>query len=176
MLALRAAGQDPEKEMARLQHDPALKDWSADDPGRNGLRAVPLIGFVGPPDTFPRLSMGRFLSPDAEAGPESKALRDKVVIIAYEPAALQDAHPTPYALSLWHWPGSDMSGPEIHANIVETLLTGVFPRPVPGYLSSLYLIGVILAGGVLFYRLPPWPGLAAGWESPPGRALCLPAV
>ena len=33
---------------------------------------------------------------------------------------------------------------------------------MPVYLSSLYLIGVILAGGVLFYRLPPWPGLAAG--------------
>ena len=162
VLALRAAGLDPDAERARLQDNPALKAWSADDPGRNDLRAVPLIGFVGPPDTFPRLSMGRFLGPEAENDPEISGLKDKVVIIAYEPAALQDAHPTPYSLNLWRWPGSDMSGPEIHANIVETLLTGVFPRPVPGYLSSLYLVGVIMAGSVLFYRLPPLPGLAAG--------------
>ena len=58
--------------------------------------------------------------------------------------------------------GATWSGPEIHANIVETLLTGVFPRPVPGYLSYLYLVGVIMAGSVLFYRLPPLPGLVAG--------------
>ena len=162
VLALRAAGLDPDAERARLQDNPALKAWSADDPGRNDLRAVPIIGFVGPPDTFPRLSMGRFLGPEAENDPEIRGLKDKVVVIAYEPAALQDAHPTPYSLNLWRWPGSDMSGPEIHANIVETLLTGVFPRPVPGYLSSLYLVGVIMAGSVLFYRLPPLPGLAAG--------------
>ncbi len=103
-------------------------------PQGNDLRAFPMIGFVGPPDTFPRLSMGRFLGPEAENDQDIKGLKDKVVIIAYEPAALQDAHPTPYSLSLWHWPGNDMSGPEIHANIVETLITGVFPRPVPGYL------------------------------------------
>ena len=43
-----------------------------------------------------------------------------------------------------------MSGPEVHANIVETLLTGIFPRPVPVYLDSLYLAGVILTGRSLF--------------------------
>jgi adenylate cyclase len=55
-----------------------------------------------------------------------------------------------------------MSGPEIHANIIETLLTGRFPRPVPRYLSSFYLIGILTGGCILFYWLSPWRGLAAG--------------
>jgi adenylate cyclase len=161
-LAVRAAGQDPEAAIERLRYEPTLHDWSADDPQGPGLGAVPRIGFVGPPETFRRISMGRFLAPGADQDEEIKGLQDKVVIIAYEPAAMQDAHPTPYALSLWFWPGNDMSGPEIHANIVETLLTGVFPRQVPGYWSSIYLMGVILAGSVVFYRLPPRPGLVVG--------------
>jgi adenylate cyclase len=106
--------------------------------------------------------MERFLDPGAAEDEEIKGLRDKVVIIAYEPAALQDAHATPYALSLWFWPGSDMSGPEIHANIIETLRTGNVPRPVPVALGSLYLLAVLLAASLIFSRLSLLPGLAAG--------------
>jgi adenylate cyclase len=159
LLATRAAGKEPAGEIQRLKHDPALKDWSADDPSGVNLGAFPLIGYVGPPGTFPRLSFGRFLRPGAETDPEIRNLENKVVIIAYEPAALQDIHSTPYSLSLWKWPGNDMSGAEVHANIVETLLTGRWPRPVPGYLSALYLAVTLLVGGVLFYRLSSWQGL-----------------
>lgn len=163
VLAVRAAGQDPGVVLSQLQQDPALSDWSADNPQGPGLRAVPKIGFVGPPNTFRRISMGRFLGPEVDNAEDIKGLKDKVVIIAYEPAALQDAHPTPYAMSLWWWPGNDMSGPEIHANIVETLRTGAFPREVPGALRLLYLLGVILAASLVIYRLSPLPGLAAGF-------------
>ena len=52
LLAVRAAGQDPAGEIQRLQHDPALKDWSADDPSTVNLAVFPLIGYVGPPGTF----------------------------------------------------------------------------------------------------------------------------
>ncbi|OGR26973.1 MAG: hypothetical protein A2139_04430 [Desulfobacca sp. RBG_16_60_12] len=167
LLATRAAGRDPAAEIQRLKHDPALKDWSADDPGAVNLGAFPLIGYVGPPGTFPRLSFRRFLRPGAETDPEIRNLKDKVVIIAYEPAALQDIHATPYSLSLWRWPGSDMSGAELHANIVETLLTGRFPRPVPGYLSALYLAAALLIGGWLFYRL------SSGWGLVVSGLMCL---
>jgi adenylate cyclase len=159
LLATRASGQDPAGEIQRLKHDPALKDWSADDPGAVNLGAFPLIGYVGPPGTFPRLSFRRFLPPEAETDPEIRNLKDKVVIIAYEPAALQDIHATPYSLGLWQWQGSDLSGAELHANIVETLLTGRFPRPVPGYLSALYLAATLMIGGLLFYRLSSGRGL-----------------
>jgi adenylate cyclase len=161
LLAMRAASQDPAREIERLRHDPRLKVWSADDPQGLNAGAFPLIGFAGPPDTFPRLSMRRFLAPGAENDPAIKALNHKIVIIAYEPAALQDIHPTPYSLSLWKWQGSDMSGPEIHANIIETLLTGIFPKPLPRYLSFLYLLGVLLVAVPLLYCLSPWRGLVA---------------
>ncbi|MFA5112157.1 MAG: adenylate/guanylate cyclase domain-containing protein [Desulfobaccales bacterium] len=159
LLALRATGRAPAAALRRLEQDPALQDWSAEDAETVNLSAFPVIGFVGPPDTFPRLSFGRLLRPGADADPEIRQLKDKVVIIAYEPAALQDIHATPYSLSLWKWQGADMSGPEIHANIVETLLTGIFPRPVPTYLSRLYLVVVLVAAGILFYRLSTWRGL-----------------
>jgi adenylate cyclase len=161
LLATRLSGQDPAEELQRLQHDPALKDWSADDPSTVNLGVFPLIGYVGPPGTFPRLSFRRFLRPEAETDPDIRNLKGKAVIIAYEPAALQDIHPTPYSLSLWRWQGSDMSGAEVHANIVETLITGKAPRPVSGYLSALYLAALLIVGGLLFYRLSSWRGLAA---------------
>jgi adenylate cyclase len=161
LLALRAEKQDPAAATARLRLDPNLQLWSGVDPKGINASTFPIIGYVGPPDTFPRLSMRQFLAPDAANDPAIKALKDKIVIVAYEPAALQDSHPTPYSLSFWKWQGSDMSGPEIHANIIETLLTGTFPRPLPGYLTSLYLIGILLTGGVIFYRLSTWHGLAA---------------
>ena len=161
LLALRAQGRDPAGEMARLQGQAALKDWSGDNPSPAVLNSLPLIGFVGPPNTFSRVSMERFLAPGAAQDPDIQALKEKIIIVATEPNP-QDMQPTPYSLSLWGWPGSDdMSGPEIHANIIETLLTGIFPRPVPGYLRALYLCGVLLAGGALIYCLSPWRGLAA---------------
>lgn len=160
LLATRAEGRDPADEIERLQRQPALRHWSAADPEAAVLNALPLIGFVGPPDTFPRISMQRFLVPGAEQDREIQALKDKIIIIATDPNP-QDMQATPYSLSLWHWAGNDMSGPEIHANIIETLLTGLCPRPVPGYLRTLYLFGVLLAGSVLVYRLSPLQGLAA---------------
>ena len=116
----------------------------------------------GPRAPFRAFPSAGFSGPEAETDPEIRNLKDKVVIIAYEPAALQDIHSTPYSLSLWKWPGSDMSGAEVHANIVETLLTGKFPRPVPGYLRRpLPGLAALLIGGLLFYRLSSWRGLAA---------------
>jgi adenylate cyclase len=161
LLALKASNQNPASTIARLRHAPALQVWSAEDPRGVNDQAFPIIGFAGPPDTFPRLSMRRFLTPEAENDPAIRALKDKIVIIAYEPEATQDIHPTPYSLTLWKWQGSDMSGPEIHANIIETLLTGIFPRSVPDWLTSVYLISLLLLGSLVFYRLPPWRGLAA---------------
>jgi adenylate cyclase len=102
------------------------------------------------------------LSPGAENDAQIQALKNKVVLVAYEPETLQDIHPTPYSLSLLPWPGEDMSGPEIHANILETLITGIYPKPVPYFLSVLYLAGVIMASVASFHFLRPLSGLAAG--------------
>lgn len=162
LLAMRAEGRDPETVIDNLKRESAIQAWSADAPEPKIVKGLPRIGFVGPPKTFLRLSMLRLLSPDAENDSEIQGLKDKVVLVAYEPEALQDIHSTPYSVSFWPWPGNDMSGPEIHANIMETLITGIYPKLVPVYLSLLYLCIVILASALIFYFLRSLTGLAAG--------------
>lgn len=110
------------------------------------------IAFAGPPGTIPRISFRKLLAPEAHLDPQLQGLKDKVVIIAYEPSEVQDKHQTPYTRL--------MSGPEVHANIVETILTGRSPRPVPSAYRLVYLVMLFSLGIALFYRLSPIPGLA----------------
>ena len=118
------------------------------------------IAFSGPPGTVPRVSFQRFLGPDALQDPQIQALKGKVVIIAYEPSGLQDIHQTPYARGFFNIPARLMSGPEVHANIVETLLRGRFPRPVAAPWRLLYLAAILALGLALFFRFSPLWGLA----------------
>jgi len=118
------------------------------------------IGFCGPPGTIPRVSFRRLLSPGAASDPQVRGLKGKVVIIAYEPTGVQDIHPTPYSRGFLNIPGRLMSGPEVHANVVETLLTGRWPRPVPGPWRLMYLFMVLAVGTVGFFNLTPRQGLA----------------
>ena len=127
-------------------------------------QASPLLsflGFCGPPNTIPRISFRRLLLPGAEQDPQIRDLKDKVVIIAYEPSGIQDMHQTPYSRGFLHIPARLMSGAELHANIVETLLTGRRPRPVTIPYRLVYLVTVLALGTLLFFRLAPGPGLAA---------------
>ncbi len=128
--------------------------------GRN-YPPLSFIGFSGPPGTIPRISFRRLLLPGAEQDPQIRNLKDKVIIIAYEPSGIQDMHQTPYARGFLNIPARLMSGAEVHANIVETLLTGRVPRPVATPYRLVYLITVLTVGTVLFFRLAPGPGLAA---------------
>ncbi len=81
--------------------------------------------------------------------------------MTYEPSGSQDMHPTPYSLGFWLWGGRDMSGAEIHANVIETILTGKAPRPVTRFVDLAVLAGFMAAGMALFFRLSMWQGLAA---------------
>jgi len=125
------------------------------------IPSLSFIGFTGPPDTIPRISFRRLLLPGAEHDPQIRSLQDKVVIIAYEPSGIQDMYQTPYARGFLGIPGRLMSGAEVHANIVETLLTGRVPRPVAAAYRLIYLATIIVVGTLLFFRLSPGPGLAA---------------
>lgn len=120
------------------------------------------IGFVGPPGTIPRISFSRLLDPQAQGDPEIRKLKDKVVIIGADNTANQDMHLTPYAQRVLSMGGRLMSGPEIHANIVETILTGNFPRLVPSWFRISYMVAVLAAGTILFFKLSPWGGLGIG--------------
>jgi adenylate cyclase len=151
LLAVRAAGLDP-----------ARSEWSL---GRwkvaNRIHPI-TIGFVGPPGTIPRLSLNRLLNLRAESDHETQHLKGKVVIIAAEHVGHQDIHLTPYAHGFFGLEGRMMSGAELHANIVETLLTGRFPRSVPNWLRLIYSAAVLIIGTVLFFRWHPLQGLGIG--------------
>ena len=131
-------------------------------PGDTPRLCPPLsrIGFSGPPGTVPRVSFRRLLSPGAESDPQIQGLKDKVVIIAYEPTGVQDIHQTPYSRGFLNFSARFMSGPEVHANIVETLLTGRFPRPVSAPWRLIYLLMVLTVGTAAFFKLSPRQGLA----------------
>lgn len=144
---------------------------AAGGPGRE-IPPPSFIGFTGPPNTIPRISFRRLLLPGAEQDPRIRSLKDKVVIVAYEPSGLQDMHQTPYALGFLNIPARLMSGAEVHANIVETLLTGRLPRPVAVPYRLVYLVTVLAVGSILFFRLAPGPGLAALTLLAGGVAAC----
>jgi len=142
--------------------------------GGSGRETPPFsfIGFTGPPNTIPRISFRRLLLPGAEQDPRIRSLKDKVVIVAYEPSGIQDMHQTPYALGFLNIPARLMSGAEVHANIVETLLTGRLPRPVAVPYRLVYLVTVLAVGSILFFRLSPVPGLATLALLAVGVAVC----
>lgn len=162
-MALRAAGQDSSATSWQIAgqtivHEPQSRT----------------IGYVGPTGTIPRISMARLLEPGAENFPEVKALKGKVVIItAHDSSSLQDTHLTPYSRGLIGFERTQMTGGEVHANIVETLLSGRYPREIPRSLAwALIVVLAALSAWLFLPRHPVWGGLfalvlaaLAGWAS-----------
>ena len=144
-LALRAAGADPND-----------KEWTiAGVTLKRELKRLP-ISYAGPPGTIPTVSMLTLLQPDALDKPEVKALRGKVAIIAANNSGTSDRHFTPYSRGA---EADQMAGGEIHANIVETLLSGRYLRRLSAWLEVAYL-GVLLSATVWFFLR-----LSVGWSA-----------
>jgi adenylate cyclase len=151
LLAVKASGQKP-----------SSASWSL---GGREVNNAPLplpIGFVGPPGTVPRLSFARLLTPSADKDPEVQHLKDKVVIIASEHVGMQDIHLVPYARGFLNLEGHMMTGAELHANIIETLLSGRVPQSVPSWIRIIYVLGVLSIGALVFFRVHPLRGLGVG--------------
>jgi adenylate cyclase len=146
LLALRAAAQDPAQtawEVAgvRLERDLAARR----------------IGYAGPPGTIPVVSMSALLKPGALEDPAVRSLKDRAVIIAANNSGTPDRHFTPYSRGA---SSEQMSGGEIHANAVETILTGRYPRQLP---RTVELAGLAALLGLVswgFLQLRPAWGLA----------------
>lgn len=148
-LALRAAAQDTTAETWQIGGDTV----------RRAL-ASRTIGFVGPSNSIPRVSMARLLDPGALALPEVKALAGRVVIItAHDSSSLQDTHLTPYSRGLIGFERTQMTGGEVHANIVETLLSGRYPRGFAPLTTALAILATAALAAWLFLRRHP---LSAG--------------
>lgn len=150
LLALRASGADLTANSWHL----AGQDY---EPNAD----VSPITYAGPPGTIPRVSMRKLLAPGALQQPEVKALRDKVVIIGGEYVGMGDLHPTPYASGFFGGVAAFMTGPEIQANMVETMLSGRRLSHLPSVLAHGYLIVLTVAGLLLFSLLSPAWGLVA---------------
>jgi adenylate cyclase len=117
------------------------------------------ISYAGPPGTFQKISFSRLLDENAAQDPAVKALRGKVVIIGGDFIGMNDVHDTPYSGSLSGTGGTLMTGPEIQANIAETVLSGKVTAPVSDGVRwgvCLLLIALTL---LLYRNLSPWSGL-----------------
>jgi adenylate cyclase len=145
-LALRAAGKDP------LQGK-----WEIAGETLKRERTWKTIGYTGPPGTIPTVSMNALLKPDALTDPRVQALKNKVVIIAANNVGTSDRHFTPYSRGL---KSEQMAGGEIHANIVETILSGRYLREL-SLGSELAYVGLVLAFAAwLFLRFSVGGGAA----------------
>ena len=125
---------------------------------RAGLVVAPLpaaaevlINFRGGPRTFPWLPYYRVLR--GEIRPE--AFQGKIVLVGQASKALQDFHPTPFA-------GLDgMTGVEIHANALDTLVSGDAIREIPRWVATLVAVVTALLGSALVGRLRALRALGA---------------
>ena len=118
------------------------------------------IQYAGPPGTVPTLSIARLLASDAVHDPTVRALAGKLVIIGARFQGMGDLHGTPYQRSLPGHPGRLMSGAEIQANVVETLLANNPLRPLETDWRWTISALLLATAAALFLRLSPWKGLA----------------
>lgn len=98
------------------------------------------LNFAGPADTFPRVSLYDFVKAVRahDQAQIEKWVKGKVVLLG--PDNNDDRHATPFytAFSVtnkWRTPGV-----EIHANTLNTILSGKFLQPVPYWLAILALL------------------------------------
>lgn len=125
--------------------------------GRPIADAEANISYAGPPGTITKIPISRLLAPGAEHDPMVLALRGKVVIIGGDFFGMNDVHSTPYSGGS---NGRLMTGPEIQANIVETILSGKTTEAVPAWGRWPVFAGMIALCLVAYRRLSPWGGLA----------------
>jgi adenylate cyclase len=104
----------------------AARSWFRED-------GTAWIDYAGPPGTVPTYSFSEVLN---RRVPPS-ALRGRIVVVGASAPTLQDVHPTSMS-------GTElMSGPEIQANAISTVVRGVPLREIPGWLR---VVVVILLG------------------------------
>ena len=146
-----------------MQQDPAAAVWNmAGDeiPRKIHYRRV---GFIGPTGSIPRVSMSQLFEPDALTKPAIKALTGRVVLItAHDSSSLQDTHLTPYSRGLPGFERTQMTGGEVHANIVETLMTGRYPHDLPRALVIALILSAAAVSAFVFLRRNPFVGATFG--------------
>ncbi len=107
-----------------------------------------LLDYREPPNTFPSITLGRFLAGEFDAA----WLKDKIVLIGVTADSVKDSFYTPYSHALG---GKEtMYGVELHAHIVNQLIrAGMDGDAPPAVISDLnerlWILLWALAGGVV---------------------------
>ena len=112
------------------------------------------IYFYGPAGTFEQISFGNVLDPDNWKTylQQGKYFKDKIVLIGGTAASLQDFYGVPVSNDwLYHQP---MSGVEIHANAIATLLEGrALRQAIPNdSLRGLFVLLFVFGTAILLTR------------------------
>ena len=125
--------------------------------GNDQLKA---INYSGPPGTIPRIKLKNLLHENAGDLPEVKALKNKIAIIGGEYQGMSDTHITPYSSNFFGQSASYMTGPEIQANIVETLLSNEnLKQPSKIILFIIHTI-ILIVALILFNKFTTNKGIA----------------
>lgn len=117
-----------------------------------------LIGFAGPPATFKRISFKKLLEDNAMESRELEILKGKIAIITEENSGNQDLHRTPYELDFPGFTPEMMTGAEIHANIVESLVSGKYPVHADPVLQTVLIFFLLFMLAFILQILPPMHG------------------
>jgi len=109
-------------------------------------RAFPAwIDYAGPPGTFPAYSLSRLLAGDVPPG----SFRNKLVVVGATDPIERDIFATPASRTL-------MSGAELNANVIATILNGFPLASAPAFLDYglVVLLGVLVPVAALGLRTP----------------------
>jgi class 3 adenylate cyclase/CHASE2 domain-containing sensor protein len=120
-----------------------------------------IISYAGPPGTIARIPIARVLAQGALQDPAVQGLKGKAVIIGGDYLGMNDVHSTPYSSGLFGRVGALMTGPEIQAHTVETLLSGNTTEATADrwrWLAFAVILGLTVA---VYPLLSPWAGLGA---------------
>ena len=147
LAAIRYSGQNP-----------AAGRWRFGDLAI-GVDDELVIAYAGKPGTVPKLSFQRLLEPGAVDAVDVRALAGKVVIIGAGFAGINDVHSTPYSTNL---AGAQelMPGPEIQANVVETLLSARRVADVAPYWRLAAFVASFAILAFVGVRLAAWQAIA----------------
>jgi adenylate cyclase len=166
ILVRRHAGQVHASFALRL-FNLVAKEVGADG-SRAARRGKVWIDFRGPNGSFPTYPYYQVLR--GEIAP--KTFEGKIVIIGAAALSLHDRHPTPYAGTNWlptaaeaggatgDPEGQLMSGSEIQANLLDTLLVDDPIQRLPAFMYVVLILGVGVAGAVIAGHLRPLRAIA----------------
>ncbi|NQU79317.1 adenylate/guanylate cyclase domain-containing protein [Candidatus Woesearchaeota archaeon] len=111
-----------------------------------------LVNYIGPPGTYTRYSFV-----DVLEGKHADSLDGKIVLIGATAPDLHDSYFVPTSS------GKAMPGVEIHANILQQMLTGKEVKTAPAWVTVLTILIVALVVAAAVFFLPVWISTAVSF-------------